>query len=236
MEGEIRHVAVGGVHHVTIHNPRHRNAVTSTMLDGLAEVMGAPEGACVVLSGDDEAFCAGADLQELESADTAGRLEDRLARAADAIAGCRVPVLAAIEGPCLGAGVELVAACDIRVVATTAFFEVPAARLGILYRPAGLERLWHRIGDHATRRLLLANERLSADALGSFAAPLVPPGTARVEAERLAAHLATLSSDAVAATKSLLDAIERDALDEDAWVALRDDLRARALRPLGEPS
>ncbi len=229
MTGQIRDVTIDGITTVTIANPERKNALTGSMLESLAEVTRTVSGEVVILWGDDEVFCAGADLDELDDVARAGLLEEKLAAAADAIAGCPVPVIAAIEGPCLGAAVELAAACDIRVSSTTAFFEVPATRLGILYRPEGLRRLSVRLGAHAVRRLLLANERTSAEALGPFVSPLVPPGTAYHEASRMAGHIATLSGPAVAATKSLLNEIEEGRFDSTAWESVREDLRRRAL-------
>ncbi len=229
MAGEIRDTTIDGITTVMISNPDRKNAITVAMLDALAALMQDAPGEAVILWGDDEVFCAGADLTELGDAVGAGSLEGRLARAADAIAECPVPVVAAIEGPCLGAAVELAAACDIRVTSATAFFEVPAARLGILYRPAGVERLMSRLGSHAARRLLLANERMSAEALGPFTAPLVAPGTAYYEATRIAGHIVTLSRPAVEATKRLLGEIEAGDLDPAAWESLRDELRQRSI-------
>lgn len=229
MAGQIKDTVIDGVMTLTISNPERRNAVTGAMLETLAEQMTSTTGEVVILWGDDEVFCAGADLGELEDAASAGLLEERLATAAGAIADCPVPVIAAIEGPCLGAAVELVAACDVRVASTTAFFEVPAARLGILYRPDGLLGLTSRLGPHAVRRLLLANERMSAESLGPFLAPLVSPGTAYIEASRMAGHIATLSRPAVEATKSLLNQIEVGELVSDEWESIRQELRQRSI-------
>lgn len=210
MAGTITARTVDGVTTILIDDPARRNALSSEMLTSLAHFMNEASGRVVVISGAGGTFTAGADLTELETEEAATGLEVRLAAAADAIANCGLPVIAAVEGPCLGAGVELAAACDIRVVSEEAFFEIPATRFGIVYRPAGLQRLQRRLDSHVIRRLLLANERVPAPAMGGFAAPLVAAGGVAAESQRLAAQISTLSGAAVAATKRLLNQIEGD--------------------------
>lgn len=227
MSGTITESTVAGVTTISFANPARRNAVDSDMLTSLAERIVTPEGRVVVLQGDDATFTAGADLRELGDRDSAAKLEQCLSDAADAIATCRVPVIAAIEGPCLGAGVELAAACDIRVVGSSAFFEIPATRIGILYRPEGLQRLHQRLGSHALRRLLLANERLSAQAIGAFAEPVVAAGAAYATAGRLAERVVGLSASAVESTKALLNEIESGSADIPGWEIVRSELWER---------
>lgn len=229
MPGTIAESTVNDVTTVAFANPDRRNAVDIHMLTSLADCVSEPAGRVVILRGDDATFTAGADLRELGDRPSAAELEERLSLASDAIAKCRVPVIAAIEGPCLGAGVELAAACDIRVVGSTAFFEIPATRIGILYRPEGLQRLHQRLGSHTLRRLLLANERMSADAMGAFAAPVVAAGSAYAEAGQMAERVVQLSAAAVESTKALLNEIESGLADFAGWESVRSELWERTI-------
>lgn len=151
------HVAV-----LTLDRPERRNALTLEALEELhaAVVESVDAGArALVLTGADGHFCAGADLTELEDVSFTQRLAEVLEHLAD------VPVttVAAVEGSCLGLGMQLALACDVRVVADTARFGVPVAKLGLMVDHWTLDRLARFWGEGAARHMVLTAAVLDAD-------------------------------------------------------------------------
>jgi enoyl-CoA hydratase/carnithine racemase len=165
---ELEQRAGGLVARVTIDNPKKLNILTADTLKGLAvsikKIQENPALRVVVLTGAGEkAFVGGADLATL------GSLEPKSARefitlihdACAAMRDCPVPVIARINGWCLGAGLEIAACCDLRVAATTAAFGMPEVRLGIpsVVEAAMLPRL---VGAGRARWLVMTGETIGA--------------------------------------------------------------------------
>ncbi|KAI9027714.1 ClpP/crotonase-like domain-containing protein [Hyaloraphidium curvatum] len=160
----------GRVAVLTLSNPRKRNAVTPGMLAALSshlESIGTDSSLrAVVLRGESPSFCAGAFLPVLSSLDagTARTFITSIHRACKLIRTIPLPVLASIDGPCIGAGMELAAACDSRVATRRSNFAMPEVRVGV---PSVVEAalLPGLIGWGRTRRLLLTGEVVSAEAV-----------------------------------------------------------------------
>lgn len=185
--------------------PTKKNALTRSTLQAIPTAVADLTSAgvrAVVLSGSDTVFTAGADLTEFDVSGADRDVELRLADAADAIANAPIPIIAAIEGPCLGAGVELALACDVRVAGEGATFMIPAAKFGIVYRSEGVKRIVTVVGDETARRLLLLHETLAADQLAGL---VVNDGTAQEQAIKMAGHVATLDPQAVSALKASIN-------------------------------
>ena len=153
----------------TIDRPERRNALNAELCAQLlADLEAEPDLRAVVITGaGDKAFCAGADLvvrtedaSEPGGGDTFRPAFDRLL---DAIVDYPAPVLAAVNGPAIGAGMQLAVACDVRVAAFGATFSIPAARLGVFLSPANVQRLAALVGQGAARDLLLTARTLTAD-------------------------------------------------------------------------
>ncbi|OBK26691.1 enoyl-CoA hydratase [Mycobacterium asiaticum] len=115
----------------------------------------------VVLTGQGTAFCAGADLSgDAFAADYPDRLVE-LHRVMDAVP---VPVIGAINGPAIGAGLQLAMQCDLRVVAPDAFFQFPTSKYGLALDNWSIRRLSSLVGHGRARAMLLTAEKLTADA------------------------------------------------------------------------
>ena len=198
------------------------DALSTSVFDCVESGAGA-----IVLSGAGGHFCAGADLREINEGD-GYQLEAGLADTALAIRNCPVPVVAAIEGACMGAGFELAVSCDVRIGSDTAMFEVPAGRLGILYRPTGLEFLLRELGHQTVARLFLFNERIAGiDARDAgILAMVVDEGTALEHATALATRSAQLVTEAVVATKHVIRDLAAGVDRSDEWDELRQNLWA----------
>jgi enoyl-CoA hydratase/carnithine racemase len=160
--------AGGLVARVSIDNPAKLNILTRDSLRRFAEEMHALEGkpglrAIVVTGAGEKAFIGGADLETLGALDPASAREfiGLVHAACAAVRDCPLPVLARINGWCLGAGLELAASCDLRIAADTAAFGMPEVRLGIpsVVEAALLPRL---VGAGRARWLVLTGESIDA--------------------------------------------------------------------------
>ncbi|MFW5469873.1 enoyl-CoA hydratase [Knoellia sp. CPCC 206435] len=146
---------------ITLDRPERRNALNHDALEELdAAVEQAVEASrAVVVTGAGGHFCAGADLTELED----DGFTDRLAEVLGRLSTAPVTTVAAISGSCMGLGMQLAVACDLRVVGPDARFAVPVARLGLMVDHWTLERVTRFWGEGAARHMVLAGEVLTAD-------------------------------------------------------------------------
>ena len=160
--------AGGAVARVTIDNPAKLNILDREALQGLSREINFlgknPDLRAVVLSGSGEkAFIGGADLETLGSLDPASAREfiGLIHAACAALRDCPAPVVARINGWCLGAGLELAACCDLRIAADSAHFGMPEVRLGIpsVVEAAMLPRL---VGAGRARWLVMTGEPIGA--------------------------------------------------------------------------
>lgn len=146
---------------VTIQRPEKRNALTTELCVRLRDaVLGALDGGAraLVLTGQGSGFCSGADLDAVCSAGFRAALYDMLHTVADA----PVPVVAAVNGPAIGAGTQLALAADLRMVAPGAVFGLPTARLGLAVDPWTIRRLALLASNGVARAMVLACEQLNA--------------------------------------------------------------------------
>lgn len=165
----IRWEVRGRVGIATIDRPERRNALNAALCSQLLDhLVAVPDLRAVVVTGaGDKAFCAGADLA-VRAADTAepggaDTFRPAFDRLLDAIVDYPAPVLAAVNGPAIGAGMQLAVACDLRIAAFSATFSIPAARLGVFLSPPNVRRLAALVGQGAARDLLLAARTFDAD-------------------------------------------------------------------------
>jgi len=159
-----------GVGYIVLDNSSKRNAISAPMWRAIVDALGAFEidatVRCVVISGrGNTAFCSGADIGELDQSTVTSTAEpDRLAvEALQKVRSFPKPTIAMISGYCLGAGVAIAIACDLRMASLGATFGVPAARLGLPYNYTGLHRLATLVGPSKTKWILFSGDRLSAE-------------------------------------------------------------------------
>jgi enoyl-CoA hydratase len=186
------------------------SAVAKALSDGIAVLATDDAVGAIVVAGEGKAFCAGADIEELEALDgphAFGGFVDRLNKMFGELAACPKPSVAALHGVAFGGGCELALACDLRVADETARLGVPEIKLGLLPGAGGTARLPRLLPTAMAKQLLMTGDALSAvDAhrLG-LVNEVVPPGQAREGAVALASQLATLAPLALAAAKQLVD-------------------------------
>ena len=235
MSGRVATLSHDGVLEVTFENAERRNALSFSLLSALSRAI---DDACagdiraVVLAGAGDGFSAGADLAELTGTVDDRAVDEAIQSAVRSIRDCPAPVIAAVEGPCIGGALDLALSCDAIVAAEGAYFGLPATHLGLLYDPRALARLRHRLGPAALRRLLLLGERIDArtGAAMGLVARVVSDGTARAEARALAERISARSPRAIAATKKLLNEFEEGCTRLDEWERERLDILASAER------
>ena len=235
MSGRLATTSHDGVLEVTFENAGRRNALSLSLLSALGRVIddaGAGEVRAVVLAGAGDGFSAGADLAEVTGTVDDRAVDDAIQGAAASIRDCPAPVIAAVEGPCIGGALDLALSCDAIVAAEGAYFALPATHLGLLYDPRALVRLRHRLGPAALRWLLLLGERIDArtGAAMGLVARVVSDGSAGAEARALAERVSARSPRAIAATKRLLDEFERGSARLDEWEHVRLDILASTER------
>ncbi len=146
---------------ITIDRQERRNALNLESLEELyAAIVAAVEAGAraIVLTGAGGHFCAGADLTELEDVSFTRRLAEVLQH----LAGLPITTVAAIEGSCMGLGMQLAVACDLRVVGPGARFAVPVARLGLMVDHWTLDRVTRFFGEGAARHMVLTGAVLDA--------------------------------------------------------------------------
>ena len=149
---------------VTIDRPDRRNAVDHATVLALRQAQldaMAGNARCLVLTGAPPAFCAGADLTGVES----GEFVNALVAALRGFTELPIPTIAAIDGPALGAGTQLVIACDLRVATEGSVFGIPAAKLGLVVDHWTVERLAREMGWSVARAMLIAAQTYRTEQL-----------------------------------------------------------------------
>jgi enoyl-CoA hydratase/carnithine racemase len=214
---------------VLLNRPKRKNALSGSLLDALSAALDAEVGettAAVVLSGAGGCFSAGADLMELSGTLQDIKVDEAIASVTSKIRGLPIPVIAAIEGACLGGAVDIALSCDLRIAAENAFFQVPATRLNLLYNPPSIQRLYRRLGRDALFQLLVVGQRLDAHAAhaAGLVSRVVKAGDSLQAAHEIAQQIGSNHQAAVAATKGMLNALDDQDYDPDYWEGIRRQL------------
>jgi enoyl-CoA hydratase len=225
---------------IELQRAERRNALNSELVDELREAVEKAAGEnvrAIVLTGQGTVFCAGADL----SGDAfAADYPDRLIALHKAMDAAPMPVIGAINGPAIGAGLQLAMQCDLRVVAPEAFFQFPTSKYGLALDNWSIRRLSSLVGHGRARAMLLSAEKLPADvALQSGMANRI--GTL-ADAQAWAAEIAGLAPLALQHAKRVLNddgAIEEAGpvhkeLFDKAW-ASQDVIEAQVARMQKRP-
>ena len=161
----------GAIGWLVFNNPERRNAVSLDMWEAIPRVLddfGAdPAIRVVVLTGaGDKAFVSGADISQFEkersSAEAVKRYDEIGERAQSRLANYEKPLLAMIRGYCLGGGVGIASACDLRIAADDARFGIPAAKMGLGYRASSMKKLVDIVGKPAALEIMLTARQFSA--------------------------------------------------------------------------
>ncbi|MEJ8856461.1 enoyl-CoA hydratase/isomerase family protein [Variovorax robiniae] len=165
MSGSVEVRREGSMAFVTLSHPGRLNAMSRAMWLALRsnfEALSTDEALrCIVIRGEGGAFCAGGDISEYPSfrfeEDSLRTFhEDEVWAGLQAMLDCPVPIVAQIEGACMGAGIEIASCCDIRLAAASAKFGAPIAKLGFKMAPREAALVQRAVGDVLARDMLLA--------------------------------------------------------------------------------
>ncbi|MDR7519976.1 MAG: enoyl-CoA hydratase/isomerase family protein [Armatimonadota bacterium] len=209
---------------MALNRPERRNALTKEQLRHLVAELrrighGTHDLLGVVVTGTEGCFCAGMDVAEVTGTATDEVIDHLLHEWTMAVETLPVPVVAAVEGPCVGAGLDLALSTDMIIASESAVFNLPAVHLGLLYRPLVVAELLQGIGAQAAARILLFGDRVTAReaACIGLVSEVVEAGHAVDRAMELANGLERAVRGAVAATKALLRGLRRGELDLERW-------------------
>jgi enoyl-CoA hydratase/carnithine racemase len=216
----------GGVGWIVFDQPAKRNALNNAMWRGIAPAMKAfdadPQVRCVAFRGaGSEAFSAGADISEFESQraseESVGQYDGLLDQVLHAIQDSRKPSVAMIHGFCLGGGLEIALACDLRYCGASAQFGIPAARLGLAYNVEGHKRLLETVGHARAREIMFLGRRYPAsDALAmGLVNAVLPDNELEKFVEEILKNLSDNAPLAIANSKTLIEEFVKSAGEPD---------------------
>jgi len=204
---------LGAARVVTWDRQARRNAWDLETMTGIADAVEAaasePEVSCVVLRGAGEHFSAGDDLQAAIEADSAAWAEtiEGFQRMTRVVLASPLPVIAAVDGVCVGGALEFAASCDLRLCTNRVRLLTPEIGIGLVASNAGTLFLPEVLGETAARALLLSGEERDAAWAQEhgFATEMVAPGDLDGRIQHWAGVFAGNSRAALAATKSMLN-------------------------------
>jgi enoyl-CoA hydratase len=196
---------------VQLNRPQALNALSTALIDEVVAAFQAfdadPTIGCLVLTGNDRAFAAGADIKEMAEASAVEMMtRDNLARW-ERIRQIKKPIIAAVSGFALGGGCELAMACDMIIAGETAQFGQPEINIGVMPGAGGTQRLTRALGKAKAMELILTGRMVSAaeaEQLG-LVTRVVPPEAYLREAIRLAAEIAAKAPIAVRLAKAAVN-------------------------------
>lgn len=152
---------------IRLNRPKAFNALNATLLKELMEALEVFDGdetiGAMVVTGNEKAFAAGADIKQMATASLVEMLQSDFIPTFDRIRGINKPIIAAVSGWCLGGGCELAISCDMIVASASAKFGQPEINLGVIPGAGGTQRLTKAVGKAIAMEMVLNDRRLSAE-------------------------------------------------------------------------
>ncbi|MFM0741775.1 enoyl-CoA hydratase-related protein [Paraburkholderia xenovorans] len=213
----------GPVATVTINRPEASNALNDDVRRGLFQALDTVEQtdsirAVIVTAAGEKVFAAGSDIKDMVhmNGQESVALSESALQLNNRVAFLRKPVLCAVNGWCLGGGLELALACDIRVAAEHARFGFPEAKLGIMPGTGGVPRLLRTVAGGVARHMLLTGEFLSAQRAYEvgLVTCVVPIDRLLAETRAMASRVAALGPVALERIKHTISVAESATLSE----------------------
>jgi enoyl-CoA hydratase len=202
----------GRVGLIRLHRPTALNALCDALMDELgSQLLAFDDDAAIgaiVLTGNEKAFAAGADIKEMrERTHPEAMLDDFIGRRWETVLRVKKPVIAAVAGFALGGGCELAMMCDLILAADTAKFGQPEINLGVLPGAGGTQRLTRAVGKSKAMDMILTARMMDAAEAerANLVSRVFPPDQLLPEALKIADRIATLSPVAVALAKQAVN-------------------------------
>ncbi|MFT0860582.1 enoyl-CoA hydratase [Ancylobacter sp. G4_0304] len=197
----------GRVGVITLNRPKALNALNGALIAELNRALDGFEAdagiGCIVLTGSERAFAAGADIKEMQALTFPATYVDDFITSWERLSRCRKPVVAAVAGYALGGGCEIAMMCDILLAADNARFGQPEIQLGIMPGAGGSQRLTRAIGKAKAMEMCLTGRNLTAEEADRYGlvSRVVPLADLMTEAMKVAERIADLSLPAAIMTK-----------------------------------
>ncbi len=211
---------VGAVGRITLNRPAALNALCDALIADLNQALDAFEAdeaiGCIVVTGSEKAFAAGADIKEMVGRTYPATYMADFIAPWERITRCRKPTIAAVAGFALGGGCELAMMCDTIIAADSAKFGQPEIKLGIIPGAGGTQRLTRAVGKAKAMEMVLTGRMIdAAEALASgLVARVIPAAEHMAEVMKTAAAIAGYGRVAVAAAKEAVNAAFETTLAE----------------------
>jgi enoyl-CoA hydratase len=206
---------------ITLNRPDAMNALNTKMMRELAAAMAEAEAndaiRCIVLTGSEKAFAAGADVREMaEKGFSEVFFDDLFGREAEAIARVRKPIVAAVAGYCLGGGCELALMADFIIAADSAKFGQPEINLGIVAGMGGTQRLTRAVGKAKSMDMNLTGRFMDAAEAerAGLVSRVVPAASLLDESMKVAARIAEKSQLTAMVVKESVNRAQETTLRE----------------------
>ncbi len=210
----------GGVGLITLNRPKAMNALNAQLVDELNLALSSFQTntaiGCVIITGNDKAFAAGADIREMKDKSFTDVYLNDFLSSWDRVTEMRKPIIAAVAGFCLGGGCELALMCDFIIAADTAKFGQPEITLGVIPGAGGTQRLAKFIGKAKAMDMILTGrlmEAVEAERCG-LVSRIVPPENLLDESLAAAAKIATFSQPVVMMAKESVNRAFETSLTE----------------------
>jgi enoyl-CoA hydratase len=210
----------GRVGLVRLNRPNALNALNAQLIRETSAALDAFEASegigCIVITGSDKAFAAGADIKEMQAKTYMSAYKEDFISAWDRVARCRKPTIAAVAGFALGGGCELAMMCDIIIAADTAKFGQPEIKLGVMPGAGGTQRLIRQVGKAKAMEMCLTGRMMDAaeaERVG-LVSRVVPAAGLLDDALKTAETIASMSLPATMMTKESINRAYETTLTE----------------------
>ena len=221
----IKFIKRNGVGLLLLNSPKTKNALKSEdmlLIRNILRREAKSDIYALIIAGEGNVFCSGADLSELISIIGKNRKDHDLqsndmSKLCDSIQNFPLPTVCALNGSAYGGGVEIACACDFRISVPNVEVMVPPAKIGIHYHPVGIKRFLNILGTSITKRLLLTATKISATELRDvgFFDQIINDGENVIEkAHSFIQQCKELSSEAVEGMKLSINDIVMDTIDK----------------------
>ncbi|MDH3579548.1 MAG: enoyl-CoA hydratase [Hyphomicrobiales bacterium] len=210
----------GSVGLIRLNRPDALNALNSVLIDELAEALDGFEGdhkiGCIVITGSDKAFAAGADIKEMQAKTYVEAYTENFLSPWERVTRCRIPVIAAVSGYALGGGCELALMCDFIVASSTAVFGQPEINLGVMPGAGGTQRLARAIGKAKTMDMCLTGRNMDASEAeqAGIVSRIVADGDFIEEVLKIGDKIASFSRPSAMMTKEAINVAFETTLSE----------------------
>jgi len=212
---------------ITLNRPDAMNALNSALIDELSQALDEfetdPRVGCIVLTGSDKAFAAGADIKEMQAKTYPEIYLEDFISSWERVARARKPVIAAVAGYALGGGCELAMMCDFILAAPNAKFGQPEINLGIMPGAGGTQRLTRLVGKSKAMEMCLTGRTMGAEEAerSGLVSRIVPSDDLIEEAVRIGNKIADMSLPSVMMAKEAVNRAYETTLAEGVRVERR---------------